>query len=297
MGKGKNRFCLTNAQLEKVSSKADLLKLLDDNQVNVSSIIASMKYVEELHDLQIELLKLQNWILKNRKRVVVVFEGRDAAGKGGAIRRFKRYLNPRSTRLVALNKPTDIERGQWYFRRHVKELPNPGEIVFFDRSWYNRAVVEPVMGFCTDDEYEEFMRQVPEFEHMLFENGVDIIKFWFSISRSEQEKRFEARKTDPLKQWKLSPVDLKAQGLWSEFTHYKEKMFSRTHTSFAPWIIVKSDNKRRSRLESIRYLLSRFDYEGNDKAKTILYPDPNTVKRFHRSIFLSNDQKEHGQKT
>ncbi|MDH3649159.1 MAG: polyphosphate kinase 2, partial [Saprospiraceae bacterium] len=222
--------------------------------------------------------------MKEKKRVVVVFEGRDAAGKGGAIRRFKRYLNPRSMRVVALNKPTDIERGQWYFRRHVKELPNPGEIVFFDRSWYNRAVVEPVMGFCTNDEYKEFIRQVPEFEHMLFETGVNIIKFWFSISRDEQSRRFKARRVDPLKQWKLSPVDIKSQELWDEWTHYKEEMFSKTHTSFAPWIIVKSNNKRRARLESIRHLLSQFEYDEKGKAGTMIFPDPNLVQRFHRSM-------------
>ena len=206
-----SKFCFTNEQLELIQHKEDLLKVLSSQDIDLNAIQQKIHYEEELQHLQIELIKLQNWILKYKKRVVVVFEGRDAAGKGGAIRRFRRYLNPRSTRLVALNKPTARERGQWYFRRHVKELPNPGEIVFFDRSWYNRAVVEPVMDFCTKEEYEEFMRQVPEFEHMLFENGVNIIKFWFSISRDEQEKRFNARKFDPLKQWKLSPVDLKSQ--------------------------------------------------------------------------------------
>ncbi|NND07262.1 MAG: polyphosphate kinase 2 [Saprospiraceae bacterium] len=283
-----SKFTFTNEQLEDIHSKQDLLKILHNHGVDLDAIRSKMQYEEDLQHLQIELLKLQNWILKHRKRVVVVFEGRDAAGKGGAIRRFKRYLNPRSTRLVALGKPTERERGQWYFRRHVKELPNPGEIVFFDRSWYNRAVVEPVMGFCTKEEYDEFMRQVPEFEHMLFENGVHIIKFWFSISRDEQERRFNSRKVDPLKQWKLSPVDLKAQGLWAEFTYFKEEMFSKTHTSFAPWIIVKANDKRESRLESIRYLLSRFEYDGRDKATTVIHPDPNAVERFHRSMLYDH---------
>jgi len=214
----------------------------------------------------------------------VVFEGRDAAGKGGTIRRFIRYLNTRSMRVVALNKPTPVERGQWYFRRHVKELPNPGEIVFFDRSWYNRAVIEPVMGFCTPEEYEEFLRQVPEFEHMLFENGVHIVKFWFSITRNEQKRRFKSRKKDPLRQWKLSPVDIQVQDLWDEITHFKEIMFSRTHTSYAPWIIVRSDDKRKARLESIRYVLSRFAYDSRESADTVIYPDPNIVERFNRAM-------------
>jgi polyphosphate kinase 2 len=277
-------FLFTNEQLNDLKNRDDLVKLIEASGLEMSEYLEAMKYNDELQKLQRELLKLQNWILKEKKRVVVVFEGRDAAGKGGAIRRFNRYLNPRSMRIVALNKPTDIERGQWYFRRHVKELPNPGEIVFFDRSWYNRAVVEPVMGFCTVDEYQEFIRQVPEFEHMLFENGVNIIKFWFSISQEEQKQRFESRKTDPLKQWKLSPVDLKAQKMWDEVTHYKEEMFSRTHTSFAPWVIIKTNVKQQARLESIRYVLSLFEYDGKEKAKTVVYPDPNIVQRFHRSM-------------
>ena len=282
------RFQFSADKVRSLSSKAELLDYLQSKEVNLARVSEIIQYEEELQKLQIELLKLQNWILKKSKRVVIVFEGRDAAGKGGAIRRFKRYLNPRSMRVVALNKPTDIERGQWYFRRHVKELPNPGEIVFFDRSWYNRAVVEPVMGFCSMDEYHEFIRQVPEFEHMLFENGVDIIKFWFSISRQEQTRRFAARKSDPLKQWKLSPVDLKSQELWQEWTHYKEEMFSKTHTSYAPWIIIKTNDKRKARLESIRYVLSKFDYSGKEKARTLIYPDPNIVQRFHR-LMLRGD--------
>ncbi len=284
MGKKRSPFKLKTEDLQSLTTRSQLLDRLKNANVKLDKIETIIQYEKELQSLQIELLKLQNWILKNKRRVVVVFEGRDAAGKGGAIRRFQRYLNPRSTRVVALNKPTDIERGQWYFRRHVKELPNPGEIVFFDRSWYNRAVVEPVMGFCTKSEYEEFMRQVPEFEHMLFENGVNIIKLWFSISRGEQKKRFNSRKTDPLKQWKLSPVDLKSQELWDVWTQYKEAMFSRTHTSYAPWIIVKSDNKRLARLESIRFVLSQFEYSKRDQSQTVIFPDPNIVQRFHRSM-------------
>ena len=279
-----NDFCFTNKQIDSIKTKSDLLALLKKNHVPIGKAHQIIKYNNELHDLQVELLKLQNWIRKKKKRVVIVFEGRDAAGKGGTIRRFTRYLNPRSMRVVALNKPTDIERGQWYFRRHVKELPNPGEIVFFDRSWYNRAVVEPVMGFCTKSEYEEFIRQVPEFEHMLFENGVNIIKFWFSISKEEQVKRFESRMKDPLKQWKLSPTDLESQNHWDRYTHFKKEMFIKTHSSFAPWIIVKSNNKRVARLESIRHVLSHFEYNGKHESKTTTYPDPNVILRFHRSI-------------
>ena len=281
-------FCFTNEQIGLIKNEQDLLGLLIEKGFDLEKVNLIRQYEKDLQMLQIELLKLQNWILKKKKRVVVVFEGRDAAGKGGTIRRFNRFLNPRSMRVVALNKPNDIERGQWYFRRHVKELPNPGEIVFFDRSWYNRAVVEPVMGFCSKKEYQDFIRQVPEFEHMLYEDGVSIIKFWFSISQEEQQKRFNSRKKDPHKQWKLSPVDLKSQELWNEFTHYKEEMFSHTHTSYAPWIIIHSDDKRNARLESIRYVLSQFDYDGKEKAKTTIYPDPNVVQRFHRSIIRTD---------
>ena len=233
--------------------------------------------------LQIELVKLQRWISKENKRVVVIFEGRDAAGKGGNIRRFTEHLNPRSSRLVALNKPTDIEKGQWYFQRYIKELPNPGEIVFFDRSWYNRAVVEPVMDFCTQKQYKDFLVQVPEFEHMMYEDGVIIIKFWLSITKDEQLKRFEERKENPLKRWKFSSVDKKGQTLWDKYTQYKAEMFSKTHTAYSPWILIKTNDKEVARLEAIRHVISQFDYEGKAAAKTILAPDPNVVMRYYRS--------------
>ena len=187
-------------------------------------------------------------------------------------------------RVVAVSKPTDTERGQWYFRRYIKELPNPGEIVFFDRSWYNRAVVEPVMGFCSDDQYNQFMVQVPEFEHMLYEDGVTVIKFWFSITKEEQAKRFASRIANPLKRWKFSPVDKEGQRLWDEYTKYKELMFSKTHTDFSPWIIVKTNDKRTARLESMRYVLSQFDYEGKSDAKANLLPDPNVIARYYRHL-------------
>ena len=187
-------------------------------------------------------------------------------------------------RVVALAKPTEVERGQWYFRRYIKELPNPGEIVFFDRSWYNRAVVEPVMGFCTKKQYKQFIVQVPGFEHMLYEDGIHLIKFWFSISKEEQKKRFDSRLENPLKRWKFSPVDMKGQELWDKYTYYKEQMFSKTHSTFSPWIIVKTNNKRVARLESMRHVLSQFEYTGRSRAKTTILPDPNVILRYYRNI-------------
>jgi polyphosphate kinase 2 len=247
-------------------------------------ILKSHEYQTELLKLQTELVDLQQWVAKYKKRVCIIFEGRDAAGKGGAIRRFTEHMNPRSMRVVALTKPTESEKGQWYFRRYIKELPEPGEIVFFDRSWYNRAVVEPVMGFCTESQYNKYMVQVPEFEHMLYEDGVVIIKFWFSISKEEQLKRFNSRLANPLKQWKFSPVDKEGQKRWNLYTTYKEQMFSKTHTSFSPWIIIKTNNKKEARLESIRYVLSQFEYSRKDRSKNAILPDPNVAQRYHRLI-------------
>ncbi len=229
------------------------------------------------------MVKLQRDVQINNRRVAIIFEGRDAAGKGGTIRRFIEHLNPRSARVVALPKPTEVQKGQWYFQRYAEHLPNPGEIVFFDRSWYNRAVVEPVMGFCTPTQYKIFMQQVPEFEHMLYEDSLELVKFWFSISKDVQHDRFESRKTDPLKQWKISPVDAKAQDNWDIYTKYKEKMYSRTHTTYSPWIIVKANDKKKARLESMRYVLSTLDYKGKEEPVTSLIPDPDIVMRYHRS--------------
>ncbi|MCO6358161.1 polyphosphate kinase 2 [Roseivirga pacifica] len=245
----------------------------------------NVEYERQLEQLQVELVKWQRWVAETKQRVAVIFEGRDAAGKGGSIKRFVEHMNPRSLRVVALNKPTDLELGQWYFRRYIKELPNAGEIVFFDRSWYNRAVVEPVMGFCTEDHYQQFMRQVPEFEHMLFEDGVHVIKLWFSITKEEQSRRFDDRRSNPLKHWKLSPVDEKGQEMWERYTYYKEQMFARTHTTFCPWTIIKTNTKKVARLESIRHVLSKFEYQGKENANTTVLPDPNVVMRFHRSIY------------
>ena len=271
------------SDLEGIQTKDELRNLLKKKEISFQKVENTLLYEAELRHLQIELVKLQRWVSKENKRVAVIFEGRDAAGKGGNIRRFMEHLNPRSSRLVALNKPTNVERGQWYFQRYIKELPNPGEIVFFDRSWYNRAVVEPVMGFCEKQEYKEFMTQVPEFEHMLYEDGLIIIKFWLSISKDEQLNRFEARKQTPLKRWKFSPVDQKGQELWDSYSYYKEEMFSKTHTTYSPWIIVKTNNKKVARLECIRHVLSQFDYDGKKQATTTLLPDPNVVMRYFRS--------------
>jgi len=276
---------LTNEDLATIKTQADLQRMLDEKKREYGKALFNLDYEEQLEQLQIELVKLQRWITEKQMRVIVIFEGRDAAGKGGSIKRFTEHLNPRAMRITALNKPTDLEMKQWYFRRYIKELPNAGEIVFFDRSWYNRAVVEPVMGFCTTDQYEQFMRQVSEFEHMLFEDGVHLIKLWFSIDKDEQARRFDERRKNPLKQWKLSPVDEKGQELWDKYTYYKEQMFALTHTSFSPWSIVKTNVKKESRLETIRHVLSRFEYEGKDEAQTRVLPDPNVVMRFHRSFY------------
>jgi polyphosphate kinase 2 len=275
---------LTHDELSDLHSSRELIQLLRTKNVDAGKIKSAISYEYELESLQVELVKMQRWVQETGKRLAILFEGRDAAGKGGTIRRFIEHLNPRAMRVVALPKPTEEERGQWYFQRYMRQLPNSGEVVFFDRSWYNRAVVEPVNGFCTPEEYERFMRQVPEFEHMLVEDGVQLVKFWFSISKEVQSARFESRTRNPLKQWKLSPLDGLAQRLWDDYTRHKELMFSRTHTSFSPWIIVKANNKRRARLESIRYVLSILDYEGKEEARVSVIPDPNIVTRFHRSV-------------
>ncbi len=264
-------------------TRNDLIKIAKERNIHISKTLNKLKYEAELQKLQSEFVNLQKWIDDKKLRVAIIFEGRDAAGKGGSIKRFKEHLNPRTARVVALTKPTNVEKGQWYFRRYIKVLPNPGEIVFFDRSWYNRAVVEPVMGFCSKQQYQKFMVQVPEFEHLLYEDNLIIIKFWFSISKEEQKQRFDARLSNPLKRWKFSPVDMKGQGLWDEYTKYKEQMFSKTHTSFSPWIIVETNNKKQARLESMRYVLSQFEYEGKGESGTTLLPDPNVIMRYHRS--------------
>jgi polyphosphate kinase 2 len=273
----------TSEQLLNAKTRKDLISVAKENKIPISKTLKKLKYEAELAKLQSEFVNLQQWIAKKKKRVAIIFEGRDAAGKGGSIKRFKEHLNPRTFRVVALSKPTEVEQGQWYFRRYIKVLPNAGEIVFFDRSWYNRAVVEPVMGFCSDEQYKKFIVQVPEFEHLLYEDNLKIIKFWFSISKEEQKKRFDDRLSNPLKRWKFSPVDMKGQKLWDRYTYFKEEMFSKTHTNFSPWIIVKTNNKKEARLESMRYVLSQFDYEGKGASGISLVPDPNVIMRYHRS--------------
>jgi len=274
---------LSVEEIAGLSRCREFIQALRSNQIDVRKLKNAIRYENDLELLQIELVKLQRWMQNEGKRLAVIFEGRDAAGKGGTIRRFIEHLNPRAMRVVALPKPTEEERGQWYFQRYMKQLPNKGEIVFFDRSWYNRGIVEPVNDFCTRQEYERFIQQVPEFEHMLVEDGVTLVKFWFSISREEQIARFRSRKKNLLKQWKLSPLDSRAQELWDAYTKYKELIFIRTHTSFSPWIIVRANNKKRARLESIRYVLSLFDYDGKEQAGIPPLPDPDIVKRFHRN--------------
>ncbi|MFC0537006.1 polyphosphate kinase 2 [Pelagicoccus mobilis] len=228
--------------------------------------IKKTDYEEELEKLQIELVKMQAWATKNDERIVLVFEGRDAAGKGGTIKRFTEKLNPRGARIAALAKPTDAEKGQWYFQRYVAQLPTYGEIVFFDRSWYNRAGVERVMGFCDNREYLEFMRQAPEFERMLVRSGIRLFKFWFSVSREEQLRRFMLRAKDPLKQWKLSPMDVESLGRWDEYTEAKESMIFYTDTADAPWTIIRSDDKKRARLNAIKHFLRTVSYDGKDES-------------------------------
>ncbi|MFI5497904.1 polyphosphate kinase 2 [Nocardia asteroides] len=215
--------------------------------------------------LQIELLKLQNWTKTTGRRIVIVFEGRDAAGKGGTIKRFMEHLNPRGARVVALEKPSARESTQWYFQRYVEHLPAAGEIVLFDRSWYNRAGVERVMGFCTPDQHRRFLTQAPLFERMLVDDGIDLVKFWFSVSPLEQRTRFAIRQVDPVRQWKLSPMDLASLDKWDRYTAAKEENFEHTDTDYAPWIVVKSNDKKRARLNAMRYVLDRFDYENKDE--------------------------------
>jgi polyphosphate kinase 2 len=233
------------------------------------------KAVYERHkqELQVELLKVQSWVKETGQRMVVIFEGRDAAGKGGTIKRFMEHLNPRAARVVALEKPTEHELGQWYFQRYIQHLPTTGEMVFFDRSWYNRAGVERVMGFCDSMQYLEFMRQVPDLERMLVRSGIRVFKYWFSVTHEEQDRRFKARSGDPLKQWKLSPIDKESQGKWQEYTEAKEAMFFYTDTADAPWTIIKSDDKKRARLNCMQHFLSELDYPRKDK-HVVHGPDP-----------------------
>lgn len=236
------------------------------------------EYELEKYRLQIELLKLQYWGEDTGQRHIIVFEGRDAAGKGGTIKRFTEHLNPRTARVVALNKPSDRELGQWYFQRYIQHFPTAGEIVLFDRSWYNRSGVERVMGFSTDEQYRRFMNQVPLFEKMLADDGIHLTKFWFSVTQTEQRTRFAIRQIDPVRQWKLSPMDLESLDRWEAYTEAKEAMFLHTDTDHAPWISIRSNDKKRARLNAMRYFLSQFEYEGKDH-EVVGTPDPLIVRR------------------
>ena len=235
-------------------------------------------YEAEKYLLQVELLKLQYWSQDHDVRHIVLFEGRDAAGKGGTIKRFTEHLNPRAARVVALTKPTTTEQGQWYFQRYINHFPTYGEIVMFDRSWYNRAGVERVMGFVSDEQYETFMRQAPEFERMIIDAGIHLTKFWFSVTQREQRTRFAIRQIDPVRRWKLSPMDLESLDRWEDYTAAKEAMFERTDTDWAPWFSIRSNDKKRARLNAMRAFLAQFDYEGRDDS-VVREPDPLIVKR------------------
>ncbi|UVM55650.1 polyphosphate kinase 2 [Pseudomonas sp. B21-012] len=241
------------------------------------------EYEKAKHELQIELLKVQSWVKETGQRIVVLFEGRDAAGKGGTIKRFMEHLNPRGARIVALEKPSEQEKGQWYFQRYVQHLPTSGEMVFFDRSWYNRAGVERVMDFCSPLQYLEFMRQAPELERMLCNSGILLFKYWFSVNREEQLRRFISRRDDPLKHWKLSPIDIKSLDKWDEYTAAKEAMFFHTDTADAPWTVIKSDDKKRARINCIRHFLHSLDYPGKDLS-VAHQPDPLLVDRAARVL-------------
>jgi polyphosphate kinase 2 len=247
-----------------VNPDDELVKDWRDGGYPYKNLMQRKNYERQKYRLQVELLKLQAWVKETGQKVVILFEGRDAAGKGGTIKRFMEHLNPRGARVVALEKPSDMERGQWYFQRYVQHLPTNGEIVLFDRSWYNRAGVERVMGFCSDQEYSEFVRQAPEFERMLARNGIHLIKFWFSVSQEEQRRRFGERKVHPLKQWKLSPIDMASLDKWDDYTKAKEAMFFHTDTADAPWTVIKSNCKKRARLNAMRYVLHKLPYNNKD---------------------------------
>lgn len=251
---------ISEKSLKQLNSKKGIKFFLNDSSMTTHKAVRIMNYESKLKKLQVELIKLQKWVEDNDEKVVVIFEGRDAAGKGGAIRRITQHLNPREFKVVALPKPTIEEKGEWYFQRYINNLPRKGKIVFFDRSYYNRAVVEPVNGFCTDEEYNIFMNQVNDFERMIIESGIRLIKFYFSISKTEQSKRFEEIKASPLKKWKYSKVDQNAIRLWDKYTEYKTKMFEKTDTEIAPWHIIKANRKSTARLESIKKILEIIPY-------------------------------------
>jgi len=252
---------LTDEDVELLNSRIGKKSLFAKKSVNLPKILRYAKYERDLREQQVELVKLQTWAIENQKKIVVIFEGRDAAGKGGAIRRITAHINPRYFRIAALNKPTEDEKGQWYFQRYINRLPKRGEIVFFDRSWYNRAVVEPVNGFCTTEEYDIFMSQVNGFEKMITQSDTYLIKFYFSITKEEQQRRFDEIKESNLKRWKISPVDERAQELWDEYTKYKLVMLNETNADYAPWVIIDANKKTSARVAAIKHLLDVIPYD------------------------------------
>lgn len=258
------KHSLANVASTGVESDDELVDNWRESAYPYQNRMSRKNYEKQKYHLQVELLKLQRWVKETGQRLVILFEGRDAAGKGGTIKRFMEHLNPRGARVVALDKPSESEQGQWYFQRYIHHLPTKGEIVLFDRSWYNRAGVERVMGFCTDNQYHEFMRQVPDFEKNLIRSGIFVIKLWFSVTQEEQRRRFKAREAHPLKQWKLSPVDKASLDKWDDYTKAKEAMFFHTDTAESPWITVKSDCKKRARLNALRYVLHKLPYTNKD---------------------------------
>ena len=255
------KFKLTDDDIKKLNTKKGLVALLAKEPYNPMKAVRYVNYEKKLKKLQVELVKLQTWAIQNKERIIVVFEGRDAAGKGGAIRRITERINPRHVRIIALPKPTEEEKTQWYFQRYINQFPKAGEMVFFDRSWYNRAVVEPVNGFCTKEEYAIFMNQVNDFERMITESGIRLVKIYMSISKSEQEKRFNEIKNDPLKHWKMTPVDEKAQELWDEYTKYKKLMFKNTEENGIPFKIIRANKKTIARVAAIQHMLSAIPYD------------------------------------
>ncbi len=257
------RFKLTEEGAEKLNSKEGLMSILSRQPYNVERALRYVNYLKKLEELQVEIIRLQTWAIEKGERIIILFEGRDAAGKGGAIRRVTERINPRHMRIVALPKPTEEQRSQWYFQRYVEQFPKAGELVLFDRSWYNRAVVEPVNSFCTDEEYKVFMKQVNGFEKMILQSGIRLVKIYMSISKKEQQKRFDEIKNDPLKQWKMTSVDEKAQDLWDDYTIYKKKMFKKTNTELSPWKIIRANRKTEARIACIEHILSSIPYDKN----------------------------------
>jgi polyphosphate kinase 2 len=268
----------TTTPRTRVNKDDELADNWRDGRYPYKNRMSRKNYEAQKYELQVELLKMQKWVKETGQKIVILFEGRDAAGKGGTIKRFMEHLNPRGATVVALEKPTEQEAGQWYFQRYISHLPTKGEIVLFDRSWYNRAGVERVMGFCTESQYNDFMRQVPEFEKHLISSGIHLIKFWFSVSRDEQRRRFSEREAHPLKQWKLSPIDKASLDKWDDYTLAKEAMFFNTDSAESPWIVIKSDDKKRARLNAMRYVLNRLPYDNKDP-KVIGSVDPLIVGR------------------